>query len=151
MILLSWQAYRKDKWSSVVRSLGERLLPELGFLAPKMTPREKDPERNGSPKWADKGKGLGILGVEVRCRREKGSSINYGDGEEERTISWQWSECKWRSSGGKGFDLFLDFTSQGYLHLKGVHRAIPMRDVRALSIACDRRAIEMGLRCKGMP
>lgn len=85
MILLSWQAYRKEKWSSGVRRLGERPLPELGFLAPKMTLREKDRERNGSPKWADKGKGLGILGTEVRCRWGKGSSISYGDGEEEKT------------------------------------------------------------------
>ena len=55
--------------------------------------------------------------------------------EKRRELSWQWSGCKWRSSGGKGFALFLDFASQGYLHLKRVHRVIPMRDIRALSIA----------------
>ena len=75
---------RKEKWSSGVRRLGEGPLPESGFLAPKMTER-KGQREEWLPKWADKGKGLGILGVEVRCRWGKGSSISYGDGEEERT------------------------------------------------------------------
>ena len=56
---------RKEKWSSGVRRLGEGPLPASGFLAPKMTER-KGQREEWLPKWADKGKGLEILGVEVR-------------------------------------------------------------------------------------
>lgn len=43
-----------------------------------MTLRERDRDGDGCLKWPGKVEGLGILGVEVRCKQGRGSSVGYG-------------------------------------------------------------------------
>lgn len=122
-------------------------LTELWLLAPKLTLRERDRDGDGCSKWPGKAEGLGILGVEVRCKQGRGSSVGHGVEERRELTAGSGLSVSGGSCVGKGFDLFLlDFASQGQLHLKGVRRLILMIEVRALSIASDRNTTEMGLR-----